>query len=55
MRKEKFKESVKIMNLDLKKGLKQDLITRWNSTYHMLESALCYDAFDHLSLCDSNY
>ena len=39
-----------------KRGLRQDVPTRWNSTFIMLESALFYKhAFQHLKLSDSNY
>ena len=37
-----FYESVKQMDLDGKKGLRQDVPTRWNSTFLMLQSALYY-------------
>lgn len=42
IRKEKLKESANLANLDSKKGLKLDVMPRCNSTYLMLESALCY-------------
>ena len=41
-RKVKFFYSVKQMSLDGKKGLRQDVPTRWNSTFLMLESAIFY-------------
>ena len=41
-RKVKFFYSVKQMSLDGKKGLRQDVPTRWNSTFFMLESAIFY-------------
>uniref|UniRef100_A0A2N9E2D6 HAT C-terminal dimerisation domain-containing protein n=1 Tax=Fagus sylvatica TaxID=28930 RepID=A0A2N9E2D6_FAGSY len=55
-RKVKFFDSVKQMSLDGKKGLRQDVPTRWNSTFLMLESAIFYRrAFHHLELTDSNF
>ncbi|XP_042963535.1 zinc finger BED domain-containing protein RICESLEEPER 1-like [Carya illinoinensis] len=44
------------MSLDGRKGLRQDVPTRWNSTFLMLESAIFYRrAFCHLELTDSNF
>ncbi|KAL4637861.1 hypothetical protein ACB092_03G107800 [Castanea dentata] len=55
-RKKSFYESVKQMDLDGKKGLRQDMPTRWNSTFLMLQSALSYRrAFQHLELTDYNF
>ncbi|KAK9995452.1 hypothetical protein SO802_020138 [Lithocarpus litseifolius] len=55
-RKKSFYESVKQMDLDGKKGLRQDVPTRWNSTFLMLQSALYYRrAFQHLELTDYNF
>jgi len=55
-RKQKFLECVKLVSMGSNKGLSQDVVTRWNSTYLMLESALFYRrAFQHLELSDSNY
>ncbi|KAG2688933.1 hypothetical protein I3760_09G116200 [Carya illinoinensis] len=55
-RKQKFLDSIKQMSLDGKKGLRQDVPTRWNSTFLMLESAIFYRrAFCHLELTDSNF
>ena len=55
-RKKSFYEFVKQMDLDGKKGLRQDVPTRWNSTFLMLQSALYYrSAFQHLELTDYNF
>ena len=55
-RKQKFLECVKLVSMGSTKGLSQDVTTRWNSTYLMLESAIFYQlAFQHLELSDSNY
>ncbi|XP_074377053.1 zinc finger BED domain-containing protein RICESLEEPER 2-like [Apium graveolens] len=55
-RKKKFRECIEQVALSRSKGLCQDVPTRWNSTYIMLDSALYYRrAFSHLKLSDSNY
>ena len=55
-RKKSFYEFVKQMDLDGKKGLRQDMPTRWNSTFLMLQSSLSYrHAFQHLDLIDYNF
>nr|KAJ0220781.1 hypothetical protein LSAT_V11C200088940 [Lactuca sativa] len=55
-RRKKFIDCVKYVNLNPKTGLRQDVPTRWNATYLMIESALFYRcAFFHLALGDSNY
>ncbi|CAL8993402.1 unnamed protein product [Prunus brigantina] len=56
-RKQKFYECVaQVGIMGSKKGLRQDVPTRWNSTYIMLESALFYRrAFINLGLSDSNF
>jgi len=55
-RKKRFLKSVNQMSLDGRKGLRQDVPTRWNSTFLMLESVVYYRrAFCHLELIDSNF
>lgn len=55
-RKQKFLDTVNQMSLDNKKGLREDVPTRWNSTFMMLESALYYcRGFCHFELTDSNF
>ncbi|XP_024023525.1 zinc finger BED domain-containing protein RICESLEEPER 2 isoform X1 [Morus notabilis] len=56
IRKKKFLECVNLMGLDSKRGLRQDVPTRWSSTFLMLDSVLYYRrAFCHLELSDFNY
>jgi hypothetical protein len=51
-----FHMAVNKMSLDSRNGLKQDVPTRWNSTYLMLETAIHYrSAFSYLEMIDSNY
>jgi hypothetical protein len=56
VRKQSFLNAVTQMSLDNKKGLRQYVPTRWNSTYLMLESAIHYRrAFAYLEMTDQNY
>ncbi|KAF3774789.1 putative AC transposase [Nymphaea thermarum] len=51
-----FKQCVKAMSLDDKKGLNYDVPTRWISTFIMLRDALLFeDVFQHLASCDPSY
>jgi hypothetical protein len=44
------------MSLNSKNGLRQDVSTRWNSMYLMLETAIHYcRAISYLEMTDSNY
>ncbi|XP_061340052.1 zinc finger BED domain-containing protein RICESLEEPER 1-like [Gastrolobium bilobum] len=55
-RKQKFLQCVAQSSLASRRGCRQDVPTRWNSTFLMLDSALFYKrAFMHLELSDSNY
>jgi hypothetical protein len=55
-RKQKLFEAVKQVSSDSHEGLKQDVSTKWNSTYFMLKSAIYYrSAFSYLEMTDSNY
>ncbi|XP_059435370.1 zinc finger BED domain-containing protein RICESLEEPER 2-like [Corylus avellana] len=56
VRKQSFLQAVNQISLDSHKGLKQDVPTRWNSTYLMLESVVHYRrAFSYLEMNDKNY
>ncbi|XP_057522505.1 zinc finger BED domain-containing protein RICESLEEPER 2-like [Amaranthus tricolor] len=55
-RKQRFLSCIKHVGLQSSKGLKQDVITRWNFTYLMLESALYYKkTLIHFQKVDANY
>lgn len=54
--KDKFKEYIEQVALKKKKGLRQDVPTRWNSTYLLFDNAFYYRrAFVQLQLSDFNY
>jgi hypothetical protein len=56
VKKHNFLHAVTQMSLDSNKGLKQDMPTRWNSKYLMLESTIHYRrAFAYLEMTDQNY
>ncbi|KAK9749687.1 hypothetical protein RND81_02G143600 [Saponaria officinalis] len=56
LRKQRFLNSVQHVKLESARGLRQDVPTRWNSTYLMLESALYYrKALNNLARSDLNY
>jgi len=55
-RKQRFLELVRMCDLVYTKGLRQDISTRWNSTFLMLERALHYrNAFSHLEVAEGNF
>jgi len=56
LRNQNFLQTVNQMSLDNKNGLKQDVPTRLNSSYLMLEIDIHYRcAFSYLEMIDSNY
>jgi hypothetical protein len=56
MKKQSFLQAVSQMSLDSNKGLRQDVPTKWNSAYLMLESAIHYRrVFAYLEMTDKNY
>ncbi|KAI5440522.1 hypothetical protein KIW84_010125 [Lathyrus oleraceus] len=55
-RKEKFEETAKQLRISCTKSLSLDCLTRWNSTYKMLDIAILYeDVFSRLRLRDTRY
>ncbi|KAL2942042.1 Zinc finger BED domain-containing protein RICESLEEPER 2 [Bienertia sinuspersici] len=55
-RRQRFLTCVAHVELDSSRGLRQDVPTRWNSTYLMLENVLYYKkAFLHFQKVDANY
>ncbi|KAK1432915.1 hypothetical protein QVD17_09818 [Tagetes erecta] len=55
-RKVKFAECIRQLSLQCGQHVRQDIITRWNSTYLMLDSALTYKrAYARLALVDPNF
>ncbi|KAL2906112.1 Zinc finger BED domain-containing protein RICESLEEPER 2 [Bienertia sinuspersici] len=52
----RFLDCVEYVSLSSSRGLRQDVPTRWNSTFIMFESALYFKkAFMHLEISDTNY
>jgi hypothetical protein len=53
-RKERFEKMIKQVGITLKRRPSLDIVTHWNSTYLMLESAYLYKrAFESLTIEDS--
>jgi hypothetical protein len=56
IRKQKFVECAQMFNINVKKGLCQDVTTRWNSTYLMIDSILPYrEALGEYTIHDRDY
>ncbi|XP_026384651.1 zinc finger BED domain-containing protein RICESLEEPER 3-like [Papaver somniferum] len=57
VRKQKFLDIVDTLGMSaIRRGIRQDVKTRWNSTYIMLDSCLVYrSVFAHLKEVDSDY
>lgn len=54
--KERFEKMIKQVGIPLKKHPSLDVVTRWNSTYYMLDSAYLYKrVFESLTTEDSVY
>ncbi|XP_026444345.1 zinc finger BED domain-containing protein RICESLEEPER 2-like [Papaver somniferum] len=55
-RKQNFLDTVSDLGMSVKMGVRQDVKTRWNSTYLMLQSCISYEkVFTHLRLVDPDY
>ncbi|XP_026458760.1 zinc finger BED domain-containing protein RICESLEEPER 2-like [Papaver somniferum] len=55
-RKQNFLDTVSDLGTSVKMGVRQDVKTRWNSTYLMLQICISYEkVFTHLRLVDPDY
>ncbi|KAK1387618.1 Zinc finger BED domain-containing protein RICESLEEPER 2 [Heracleum sosnowskyi] len=55
-REEKFEEAARQLHINFGKKLELDCVTRWNSTYNMLETAIAYkDVFPRLRQREHRY
>ncbi|KAF7137601.1 hypothetical protein RHSIM_Rhsim07G0157200 [Rhododendron simsii] len=55
-REENFEETIRQLRIPFTKKLPLDCVTRWNSNYLMLQTAIEYkDAFSRLKHCDTQY
>lgn len=55
-RQEKFEETCRQLRINIEKKLGLDCLTRWNSTYLMLQTAILYkNVFFRLKQCESQY